>query len=175
MRGIRTISLLVIASSGPLLAGCSDGGKAPTAVDRSSPPQAPRADVIATALEPFTYRAAIDPYMILQLPEFMIQERVRSDIVMQRSVLAPGPGAWHTNSGPSFVYVIQGQIKTRDFSNTAGCTDSPVHGPGAIFFVPGDHIHRAIVVSSESAVLLITRFNIPVGGPITNSVSDPGC
>jgi hypothetical protein len=31
------------------------------------------------------------------------------------------------------------------------------------------------VVSSESAVLQVTRFNIPVGGALTIPVADPGC
>jgi hypothetical protein len=31
------------------------------------------------------------------------------------------------------------------------------------------------VVSAESVVLLVTRFNIPVGGLITIPAADPGC
>ena len=38
-----------------------------------------------------------------------------------------------------------------------------------------NEVHRAVVVSTESAVFLVTRFNIPVGGPFTIPVSEPGC
>jgi hypothetical protein len=173
MRGIRFSTLATISGVGFVLLGCKDAAKAPTAVDRMAPPETPRAAVVS--LDPFTYRAAIDPYKILQLPDFMMQSRRRSDIVMQRSVLTPGLGPWVTHPGPSFVYVIQGQIKLIEFSDKEGCTETAVRGPGDIFFVEGDHIHRAFVVSSESAVLQVTRFNIPVGGALTIPVADPGC
>ena len=173
MRGSRPTMMLAITG---LLVGCSDGGagRAPTAADRITPPETPRT-VVTPSLDPFTYRAAIDPYKILQLPDLMIQERTRTDIVMQRIVFPPGPGIWHTNSGPSFIYVIQGQIKFDEFSDKEGCTETPVRGAGEIFFAEGNEVHRAVVVSSENVVLLVTRFNIPVGGAITIPVPDPGC
>lgn len=175
MRGIRTTALSTIAGLSWLLVSCSDRGDPPTAPNRSAPPPAPRLDVTATQLDPFTYRGPIDPYRILQLPDFMVQSRARSDIVFQRVVLPSGAGPWHRVSGPSFVYVIQGQIKLREFSDKDGCTDTPVRGPGEVYFADGDHVGRAIVVSNENAVLLVTRFNVPVGGPITIPVPDPGC
>jgi hypothetical protein len=175
MRGIRITTLVAIAGVSWLLVSCGDGSRTPTALDRAGPPQTPLADVTTTQLDPFTFRGPIDPYKILQLPDFMIQSHTRSDIVMQRIVFTPGLGAWHSHPGPSFVYVIQGQIKVREFSAKEGCSDSPVRGPGEVFFVQGDHVQRAIVVSSENAVLLVTRFNIPVGGAITIPAPDPGC
>lgn len=174
MHGTRITAFAGIAGAALLLLSCSDGSKTPTAVERAAP-QNSLADLTPAQTEPFTYRAPIDPYKILRLPEFMMQERVRSDIVMQRSVFAPGLGAWHTHSGPSFIYVIQGQIKLREYSPKDGCVDTPVRGPGEVYFETGDDVHRAIVVSSVSAVLMVTRFNIPVGGPITVPAADPGC
>jgi hypothetical protein len=64
-----------------------------------------------SSLDPFTFRATLDPYRIQQLPDFMIHSKATSDLVIQRSVFAPGAGPRHTHPGPSFVYVIEGEIK----------------------------------------------------------------
>jgi hypothetical protein len=53
--------------------------------------------------------------------------------------------------------------------------DTPIFGTGEAFFEVANEVHRATVVSAESAVLHIVRFNIPVGGPITILAEDPGC
>ena len=74
------------------------------------------ADVTTLALEPFTFRAPLDPYQIHQLPDFMIHSKARTDIVIQRAVFVPGAGPWHTHPGPSFVYVIEGEIKVERFN-----------------------------------------------------------
>ena len=132
-------------------------------------------DVAATTLSPFTFRAPIDPYRIHQLPDFLMHSNARTDVVMQRSVFAPGPGMWHTHPGPSFVYVVEGEVKLERFSRQDGCTETPAFGPGEVYFEVADEVHRAVVVSSQSAVLLVTRFNIPVGGAITIPAADPGC
>jgi quercetin dioxygenase-like cupin family protein len=132
-------------------------------------------DVVTLNLDPFTFRAPLDPYKIHQLPDFMIHSKATTDIVMQRSVFAPGAGPWHTHPGPSFVFVIQGQIKIERFTKKEGCTETPVFVPGGAYFEVADEVHRAVVVSAESAVLLVTRFNIPVGGAITIPAADPGC
>lgn len=132
-------------------------------------------DVFTLDLEPFIFRAPLAPYRIQQLPDFMVHSKATTDIVMQRSVFAPGAGPWHTHPGPSFVFVIQGEIKLERFTKKEGCTETPVFGPGKTYFEVADEVHRAVVVSAESAVLLVTRFNIPVGGAITIPAADPGC
>ena len=124
---------------------------------------------------PFTFRAALDPYKLHQLPDFLMHSTARKDIVMQQSIFAPGAGPWHTHPGPSFVYVIEGQIKVQRFNKNDGCTETQVHGPGSLYFEVADEVHRAVVVSATSAVLMVTRFNIPVGGAITIPAADPGC
>ena len=91
------------------------------------------------------------------------------------AVFAPGAGAWHTHPGPSFVYVVEGQIELERFNQKDGCTETPVHGPGNAYFEAANEVHRPIVVSATSAVLVVTRFNIPVGGAITITAADPGC
>jgi quercetin dioxygenase-like cupin family protein len=103
-----------------------------------------------------------------------MHSKARTDIVIQRSVFAPGAGMWHTHPGPSFVYVIEGAIKL-ERSTKDGCTETPVFGPGNAYFEVADQVHRAVVVSTQSAVVLVTRFNIPVGAAFTIPAADPGC
>lgn len=172
----------VLLAAGALLSACSDRSGGPTAVEENgSVTQAQHSmhaasgDVTTLSLQPFTFRAPLDPYRIHQLPDFMIHSNARTDIVVQRSIFAPGAGPWHTHPGPSFVYVIEGQIKLERFTKKDGCAETPVFGPGQAYFEVGNEVHRAVVVSAESAVLLVTRFNIPVGGAITIPAEDPGC
>lgn len=127
------------------------------------------------SLDPFTFRAPLDPYRIQQMPEFMIRSTERSDIVIQRSIFAPGAGIWHTHPGPSFVYVIDGEIKLERYTRREGCRQTPVYAPGQAYYEIADQVHRAIVVSKTPAVLLVTRFNIPINGQITIPAADPGC
>jgi quercetin dioxygenase-like cupin family protein len=129
----------------------------------------------AVTLEPFTYRAPLDPYRLHQLPAFMMHSNDRTDVVIQRSVFAPGAGMWHTHPGPSFVYVIEGEIKLDRFTPKGGCTETPVSGPGKAYSEAANEVHRAVVVSAEPAVVVVARFNIPVGGAITIPAEDPGC
>jgi quercetin dioxygenase-like cupin family protein len=164
----------LLACSALLLTACDDRGDTLTAPEEESAPTVSM-DVIAEQLEPFTFRAPLDPYRIQQLPDFMLLSRARTDIVIQRSVFAPGPGGWHTHAGPSFVYVIEGQIKLAQLDEKKGCVETPVFGAGQSYFEIGDQVHRAVVVSEESAVLLVVRLNIPVGGPISIPAADPGC
>ena len=132
-------------------------------------------DLPGVTLDPFTFRAPLEPYRIHQLPAFLMHSNARTDIVIQRSVFAPGAGMWHTHPGPSFVYVIEGQIKLDRFDAQDGCTETPVHGPAAAYSEIANEVHRAVVVSAEPAVVMVTRFNIPVGAAITVPAADPGC
>jgi hypothetical protein len=134
-------------------------------------------EVASSTPEQFTFRASIDPYQIQQLPDFMIHEKARTDIVFQSTKLsAASPfGMWHTHPGPSFVYVVEGQTKLQRFDPKDGCTETQVFGPGSVYFEPPDQVHRAVVVSAQDAVIVVTRFNIPAGQPFTIPVTDPGC
>jgi quercetin dioxygenase-like cupin family protein len=170
MSGSRfAASVLALLAAGGFVACSEDAPVAPAAMDHMS------MDVAGVTLEPFTFRAPVDPYKIHQLPDFMIHSQATSDIVYQRLVFAPGAGMWHTHPGPSFVYVIQGQIKLDRFNSKDGCTETPVSGPGNVYSEVANEVHRAVVVSDEPVVVLVTRFNIPVGGPITIPAADPGC
>ena len=168
-RNFASLILTVLAAGGYL--ACSDD--APVAPGVTDPHM--MADVAPVGLEPFTFRAPLDPYQIHQLPDFMMHSKARTDIVIQRSVFTPGAGMWHTHPGPSFVYVIAGEIKLDRFTKQEGCTETPVHGPGQAYFEVGEQIHRAVVVSAEPAVVMVTRFNVPVGAPFTIPAADPGC
>jgi len=166
----RLAAPIVVLLAGIGIVACSeDAPVAPGAAHHMN------ADVATPALDPFTVRATLDPYQIHQLPDFLMHSKARSDIVIQRSVFAPGPGMWHTHPGPSFVYVIEGEIKLDRHTAKDGCTETPVSGPGQAYFEVGDQVHRAVVVSDQSAVVLVTRFNIPVGAAFTIPAADPGC
>lgn len=178
----RLSKLSALIMAGTLLSSCSDQAAAPTAVAENT--QATQADhsfhqftgdLASLTTEPFSYRAPLDPYRIHQLPDFLVHSTARTDIVMQRSVFAPGAGPWHTHPGPSFVFVIEGEIKLERFTHKDGCVETPVFGAGRAYFEIANEVHRAVVVSAEPAVLLVTRFNIPVGGAITIPAADPGC
>src|SRR5205814_8849721 len=65
MHRIRISKLLAIAGAAGLLGACRDGGSSgPTAADGIAPPETPLMDL---SLDPFTYRARIDPYRILSM------------------------------------------------------------------------------------------------------------
>jgi quercetin dioxygenase-like cupin family protein len=162
-----------------LFVACSDQATTPTAVTDASLNQAQHSmqmgmTVSPLALEPFTFRAPLEPFRIHQ-PGFVMRSTATTDIVMQRVEIAPGTGSWHTHPGPSFIYVIGGEIKLERFTKKDGCTQTPVFDAGKAYSEVADEVHRAVVVSAESAVLLVTRFNIPVGGALSNPAADPGC
>ncbi len=165
-RSLAGPALSLLAAAG-FIACSEDAPVGPVSMDHMTP-------VAGVVLEPFTFRAPLDPYKIHQLPDFLMHSKARTDIVIQRSVFAPGPGMWHTHPGPSFVYVIEGQIKLERVTKD-GCTETPVFSAGNAYSEVADEVHRAVVVSSEPAVVLVTRFNIPVGGQITIPAADPGC
>lgn len=161
--------IIVVLATGAFVACSEEAPVAPDVMDHGT------GGVAAVTLDPFTFRAPLDPYRIHQLPSFLMHSSARTDIVIQRSVFAPGAGMWHTHPGPSFVYVIEGEIRLDRFDAKDGCTQTPVSGPGQAYFEVANEVHRAVVVSSEPAVVLVTRFNIPVGGAITIPAADPGC
>jgi quercetin dioxygenase-like cupin family protein len=170
-RMLARLMVTVLALGG--FVACSDEPVAPTMSDHMS--NAVTADVSTIDLTPFTFRAPLDPYHIQQSPDLLMHSNARTDVVIQRSVFAPGAGMWHTHPGPSFIYVIQGQLKLERHTQQDGCTETPVYGPGNAYFEVPDQVHRAVVVSEQSAVVMVTRFNIPVGAPFTIPAADPGC
>jgi quercetin dioxygenase-like cupin family protein len=171
-RMLARLAVAVLAIGG--FVACSDESPvAPAVPDHMS--NVVTADVSALDLTPFTFRAPLDPYHIQQSPDLLMHSNARTDVVIQRSVFAPGAGMWHTHPGPSFIYVIQGELKLERYTRQDGCTETPVYGPGSAYFEVPDQVHRAVVVSSQSAVVMVTRFNIPVGAPFTIPAADPGC
>lgn len=175
---IRTAMLATMCL---LVSGCNEDAPGPTGPARVSAQDAMHnahgasASVVTADLTPFTFRASLDPYRIHQLPDFLMHSRTRTDIVIQRSIFNPGPGPWHTHPGPSFVYVIDGEIKLQRYNSRAGCHETPVYRTGEAYSEIAEEVHRAIVTSATPAVLLVTRFNMPIGAPISTPAADPGC
>lgn len=171
-RRIHAALVLAVLAAAGVVAACSeDTPVAPVDMHQVT------SDVAPAGLEPFTFRAPLDPFTIQQLPGFMIHSKARSDIVIQRIVLsATSPfGMWHTHPGPSFIYVIEGAVKVERFTKGDGCTEGPVFGPGQAYFEVADQVHRAVVTSSQPVVILVARFNIPVGAAFTIPAADPAC
>lgn len=160
--------MIALLAAGGLVSCSEDAPVAPGATHNTS------ADVAAVALEPFTFRAPLDPYRVQQLPDFMIHSKARSDLIIQQSTFT-GTGAWHTHPGLSYAYVLQGQVKLQKFTKKDGCFETPVYGPGDVYIKPPNEVHRAIVVGEEPEWELIVRLNFPVGGPIGIPADDPGC
>jgi quercetin dioxygenase-like cupin family protein len=172
----------VASVSAVLLAACGDAKDTPTAASSAQPiaqslhsAHMSSATVSPTAYTAFTVRAPLTPFKIVQGQDFSIQSNATSDIVMQQSLFAPGPSPWHYHPGPSFIYVLQGQIQLERNIEKNICRKSQVFNPGEAYFEVGNQVHRAIVVSTDTAVVLVTRFNIPVGGAFTIPANDPGC
>ena len=159
-----------------LLLACADNTPAPTEVAHApAHTMHSSATVLAADLTPFTFRASLESYRIHQLPDFLMHSTARKDIVIQRSVFNPGAGPWHTHPGPSFIYVIEGEIKLQRHNQQQGCFETPVYHAGEAYSEIADEVHRAVVMSATPAVVLVTRFNIPVGAPITVPAANPGC
>ena len=181
----KRMNVLLCLLTIPLLLSCSEGRASPTAPAQEAmiPTTAPSTAVHSMhtgaitiqALEPFSFRTTLEPFRIQQLPDFMMHSKARADIMIQRSVFPVGPGMWHTHPGPSFIIVVEGEIKIERFSPKDGCTATQVFGPNDGYFEVANEVHRAVVVSTQSAVLLVVRFNIPVGGAFTIPAADPGC
>jgi quercetin dioxygenase-like cupin family protein len=175
---IKRVSTL--AATCLVLLACDENSQ-PTAVSREARSDAgthtmhSSATVLAADLTPFTFRASLEPYRIHQLPDFLMHSTARKDIVIQRSVFNPGAGPWHTHPGPSFIYVIEGEIKLERHNAHQGCFETPVYHAGEAYSEVADEVHRAVVMSATPAVVLVTRFNIPVGAPITVPAANPGC
>ena len=130
------------------------------------------ADVGTLALPEFyTFQATLDPYKVHQPPDFKVHSTAVRDIVMQRSVF-PATSVWHTHPGPSFVGVISGQVRIERFNEKTGCTLSPLFVAGDAYIEIANEVHRLVLVSSEPAVVVVTRFNIPVGQPFTIPAAD---
>jgi quercetin dioxygenase-like cupin family protein len=186
---------LLVAGIGLGLMGCSEQATAPTALAEGASQDASAmqahhgmntmmTDVLPLSTEPFTFRTTLDPDRIQQiqhLARLMARSKAGSDIVIQRLVFQPGAGPWHTHPGTSFVNVIEGEIKLervlqeQNSNRKARCTTTPVFGAGDAYSEAADEVHRAVVVSAEPVVLLVMRFNLPAGAPITIPADDPGC
>ena len=169
MSYVNPATRIVAVLAGITLAACSaDAPVAPDAMHHGT------GDVAAVTLDPFTFRATLDPYRIHQLPDFMIHSKARKDLIIQRSMFT-GTGAWHTHPGLSYAFVLQGHVKLQKFTKKDGCFETRVFGPGEVYIKPPNEVHRAIVVGEEEEWELIVRLNFPEGGPIAIPAGDPEC
>jgi hypothetical protein len=124
-------------------------------------------------------QATLHPFRINQLPDFLIQSKSEKEVAIQKATISPGGHTgWHTHPGPILAIVTEGQIKHTRFTEKEGCIEQ-VFGPDEAeqaFIETPNQVHMARNEGDVDAVLYITRFNIPVGGEITDSSpGNPGC
>src|SRR5688572_10037421 len=169
MQGNTMFKALAVACAGALFTACKDKVTSPAAQEAAA------GLVAGQALpEPFTARAALDPFFINQPSEMMLRANERRDFAIQRLVTAPGAGSWHVHPGPSFGIVHQGEVMITRYSKKEGCV-STVYGPNDAYFEVAGEVHRATVVGSETAVEYKARFYTPVGAPFSTVVPAPDC
>jgi quercetin dioxygenase-like cupin family protein len=123
----------------------------------------------------------LGPYHINQPPDFLIRSNEEKDVIMRVITVAEGmESPWHTHPGPSFVIVSQGEVKLTRFAKVRGhhqCVEQ-FFGPGEGFVEVADEVHKASNVGEGDVVLHITRLNIPVGAPDTDTspnLDPPDC
>jgi quercetin dioxygenase-like cupin family protein len=124
-------------------------------------------------------RATLDPFRINQPPDFLIHSKTEKDVTIEKVTIPPGGHTgWHSHPGPSFAIVTEGQIKYTSFTEKEGCVER-VFGPDEpeqVLFEPPNQVHLARNEGDIDVVAYVTRFNIPVGGKITDSSpGNPGC
>ena len=170
--------VIVVAVGAAAFVACSDdppvapGTAGHTATSDHN--MAPTTDVASLETTPFTFRAPLDPFKVQQLPNFQIHSKVTRDIVIQRLIFT-GTGIWHTHPGPSFVYVVEGELTLDRFIGAReGCTHT-AFGANQAYAEMADQVHRVVVPAGQSAVVLVTRLNIPNNAPFTIPAADPGC
>jgi hypothetical protein len=162
---------------------CSEPSTEPTAVSLAGPVDhsqhgvLPSKSMVAAADTPFTYRATVNPLTIRE-PDFEMQLKAAKEMTIQRVVFPPGPTIWHTHPATSFVLVVSGSVKLERFipeKNGGFCVETPVFNPNQTFVEASNRVHRAVVQGTENAELLVVRFNVPIGTPLTVAAADPGC
>jgi quercetin dioxygenase-like cupin family protein len=124
-------------------------------------------------------QATLEPFRINQPPNFLIESKSEKEVSIEKVTISPGGHTgWHTHPGPILAIVTEGQIKHTRFTEKEGCVER-VSGLGEAeqaFIETPNQVHMARNEGDVDAVLYITRFNIPVGGEITDSSpEDPGC
>ena len=157
---IRKLLAVACVGAAALVAACNDNGTSPARPDGHG-----SAAVIAAeeALPAFTERATLAPFFINQPSQMMIRTDAPTDFVIQRVVGPPGPGAWHTHTGPSFGIVKTGAVTITRWSRKTGCV-STTYQAGEAYYEVANEVHRATVERDVSAVEYKARFYAPAGG-----------
>ena len=175
MRSRSLAGLVVAVVTAGAFVACSEEPPVAPGAAHNAHNMAPVANLADIDTTPFTLRASLDSFRLIQRPDFRMISEARKDIVMQRLVFR-GKGIWHTHPGPSFVFVVQGRLRLHRFLGaSAGCTRTPFR-EGQAYFEIADQVHRVVVPEGEFTVVMVTRFNIPGNNaPFTIPADDPGC
>lgn len=170
---IRKLLAVACVGAGVLFVACSDDGTSPARHEAR-----PSAAVAAEELPAFLERAPLGPFFINQPSQMMIRTDAPTDFVIQRVVGQPGPGGWHTHTGPSFGIVKTGAVTITRWSRKTGCV-STTYQAGQAYYEVANEVHRATVEGSVPAVEYKARFYAPVnGGAFTDFLDEdeiPNC
>jgi quercetin dioxygenase-like cupin family protein len=104
-----------------------------------------------------------------------IHVRDAQETVMQQIVIGPGGHTgWHSHPGPAVVLIKSGEL-TLYSSEDPTCTGR-TYSAGQAFVDSGQgHVHIARNLSqTQNTELLVTYFDVPVGGLFRIDVPDPG-
>ena len=105
----------------------------------------------------------------------IIHVRDAQETVMQQIVIGPGGNTgWHSHPGPAVVLVKAGEL-TLFSSDDPTCTGR-TYSAGQAFVDSGQgHVHIARNLSqTQNAEVLVTYFDVPVGGLFRIDAPDPG-
>ena len=168
---IRKTLAAACLGAGALFAACNDKPTSPMQHDMQA------SAALIPELPAFTERAPLDAFFINQPSQLMMRTDARTDFVIQRIVTDPGPGRWHTHTGPSFGIVKQCTVVITRWSRKNGCV-STTYTAGQAYYEVADEIHRATVAGDVPAVEYKARFYAPVNGAFTTFIADadaPNC
>jgi quercetin dioxygenase-like cupin family protein len=104
-----------------------------------------------------------------------IHVRDAQETVMQQIVIGPGGHTgWHSHPGPAVVLIKAGEL-TLYSSDDPTCTGR-TYSAGQAFIDSGQgHVHIARNLSqTQNTEVLVTYFDVPVGGLFRIDAADPG-
>ncbi|HEX6049595.1 MAG TPA: hypothetical protein VFZ21_10005 [Gemmatimonadaceae bacterium] len=170
MQGTTRLKALAVASVGAFLVACGDKLTSPAPHEAHTT----NAEIVSTTIdpEPIDRRATLDPFFLNQMPELMFRSNIPLELIVQRLVVAPTPGGWHTHTGPSFSIVDAGTVILHRYSKKHGCV-STTYTKGDTYVEEAGEIHRAEVPEPATAVEYKVRFYTQPGAPLSESVDNP--
>jgi len=106
---------------------------------------------------------------------FGIQQRKGNDVVTNHNMFAPGGfSGWHSHPGAVVLVIQAGDLTV--YSEPIGGGECSVHtyAAGQVFLEHPEDEQNVVNTGTVPAVLAVTFFNVPHGGPSRIDQPDPG-